>query len=90
MLTGSGAGACIGAWAWVNDSSMEDHTLNTSQTIARPGNSAIYRIGSAHGGGANVSFADGAVRFLADTVPLSLLQSLSTKAKGDLVDEGAF
>jgi prepilin-type N-terminal cleavage/methylation domain-containing protein/prepilin-type processing-associated H-X9-DG protein len=95
MIDGTGSAACIGAWAWVNELSMEDHTLNTSwsdpqshQTIAHPGTSDLFRIGSAHTGGANVSFADGSVRFLANTTPLNVLQSLSTMAKGDLIPGG--
>jgi prepilin-type N-terminal cleavage/methylation domain-containing protein/prepilin-type processing-associated H-X9-DG protein len=86
MMSGTGSMACIGAWAWVNDMSMEDQTLNTSTTIASPGNSAVYRIGSGHAGGANISFADGSVHFFATSTPLTVLQPLSTRAKGDLPD----
>jgi prepilin-type N-terminal cleavage/methylation domain-containing protein/prepilin-type processing-associated H-X9-DG protein len=94
MLSGSGNPACQCAWAWVNVFSMEDQTVNTHDPIARPGDftgtGTNYRIGSAHPGGANVSFADGSVRFLANTIPLSVLQPLSTRAKGDVVDQSAY
>jgi prepilin-type N-terminal cleavage/methylation domain-containing protein/prepilin-type processing-associated H-X9-DG protein len=41
---------------------------------------------SAHGGrGANVSFCDGSVRYLAKETPLTFLQSLATRAGGEVV-----
>jgi prepilin-type N-terminal cleavage/methylation domain-containing protein/prepilin-type processing-associated H-X9-DG protein len=39
--------------------------------------------GSGHGGGANLVFADGSVRFLRDSTSLSTLQALSTRAGGE-------
>jgi len=39
---------------------------------------------SAHTGGANVLFADGSVRFLNDTVPLSTLHGLCTRNQGEV------
>jgi prepilin-type N-terminal cleavage/methylation domain-containing protein/prepilin-type processing-associated H-X9-DG protein len=44
--------------------------------------------GSGHGGGANVVFADGSVRFLRDSISLSTLQALSTRAGGEVIAEG--
>jgi prepilin-type processing-associated H-X9-DG protein len=43
--------------------------------------------GSGHGGGANVVFADGSVRFLRDSISLSTLQALSTRAGGEVIAE---
>jgi prepilin-type N-terminal cleavage/methylation domain-containing protein/prepilin-type processing-associated H-X9-DG protein len=43
--------------------------------------------GSGHGGGANVVFADGSVHFLPDTMSLSTLQALSTRAGGEVICE---
>jgi prepilin-type N-terminal cleavage/methylation domain-containing protein/prepilin-type processing-associated H-X9-DG protein len=85
MMTGTGGGACIGAWPWVNQFSMEDHTVNTSTPIATPGNSAIYRIGSGHPGGANIAFADGSVHFVTTSTPLDVLRALSTIAGNEVI-----
>jgi prepilin-type processing-associated H-X9-DG protein len=43
--------------------------------------------GSGHGGGANVVFADGSVRFLRDSLSLATLQALSTRAGGEVITE---
>jgi len=41
--------------------------------------------GSGHPGGANFAFADGSVRFVSDSMPLSTLQTLSMRADGQVV-----
>ena len=43
--------------------------------------------GSGHGGGANIGFADGSVKFVRDTIALSTLQALSTRAGGEVIAE---
>jgi prepilin-type processing-associated H-X9-DG protein len=43
--------------------------------------------GSGHGGGANVVFADGSVRFLRDSLALSTLKALSTRAGREVIAE---
>jgi prepilin-type N-terminal cleavage/methylation domain-containing protein/prepilin-type processing-associated H-X9-DG protein len=46
--------------------------------------------GSAHSGGFNVAMADGAVRMIRYDIPLSVLQALSNKADGIVVDESQY
>jgi prepilin-type N-terminal cleavage/methylation domain-containing protein/prepilin-type processing-associated H-X9-DG protein len=43
--------------------------------------------GSGHDGGANTVFADGSVHFLRESISLSTLQALSTRAGGEVITE---
>lgn len=64
------------------------YTLNPAQLDYIRHRLTAY--GSKHSGGVNVAFVDGSVRFLPDNTPLSLLQALSTRAGGEVVDASSF
>jgi prepilin-type N-terminal cleavage/methylation domain-containing protein len=45
----------------------------------------LYAYGSQHPGGCNLKFADGSVRFVSETLTLTTLVALSTKAGGEVI-----
>ncbi len=45
---------------------------------------------SNHGGGVNVAFVDGHVRFVSDSVDLGVWRAIATRAGGEPIDESAF
>ena len=47
----------------------------------------VCAFGSSHPGGANLSTADGAVRFYSEQIPLAVLRSLSTRDGGETIAE---
>jgi prepilin-type N-terminal cleavage/methylation domain-containing protein/prepilin-type processing-associated H-X9-DG protein len=78
------AGWKEGGWADPNapfqiDGSNPDGSIIGPCPLNCSNNSEVY---SFHPGGANVSFADGSVRFLLNTIDLCLLAKLSTRAGG--------
>jgi prepilin-type N-terminal cleavage/methylation domain-containing protein/prepilin-type processing-associated H-X9-DG protein len=84
----------VGGWAWCGWNSMEDYVLssyvpiNYSGCVATDCDDRIPAMGSQHGGGCNVAFGDGSVHFLTLTSnsQLSLLQALTTRAGGEVVN----
>jgi prepilin-type processing-associated H-X9-DG protein len=61
------------------DGSSEDGSVPGGCPMNCSNNSEVY---SFHPGGANISFADGSVRFLFNTIDLCVLAKLSTRAGG--------
>ncbi len=45
----------------------------------------LSTMGSGHPGGANVTFADGSVRFLREGTQLTMLQAMCTRAGGEVI-----
>jgi prepilin-type processing-associated H-X9-DG protein len=93
--------AGFGMWASAFDpnASLLDVTLSTAVPVnyrVPPGSTwddsswEILRLnayGSGHPGGANFAFADGSVRFVRDGLPLTQLQALSTRDRGEVVEQ---
>jgi prepilin-type processing-associated H-X9-DG protein len=84
----------VGGWAWCGFASMQDYVLSTEMPLNYTGcadgtfcDERLGAIGSRHTNGANVSFADGSVRFLtlSGAGQLPVLQELSTRASGRAV-----
>src|SRR5262249_44270191 len=90
-------------WAWTNTLPGFDSLFGTAMPYnwviptsltADPG--FIYEdlrfstYGSQHSGGANFCFCDGSVRFISDSAPLTMLQGLSTRNGGEVIDDSQF
>jgi prepilin-type N-terminal cleavage/methylation domain-containing protein/prepilin-type processing-associated H-X9-DG protein len=82
----------LGGWAWVNIYALEDFTMNASVPIEGFAVHDLNAFGSMHsGGGANFAFADGSVKYLAQSVDVvKVLRPLSTIAGGEVVDASAY
>jgi prepilin-type N-terminal cleavage/methylation domain-containing protein/prepilin-type processing-associated H-X9-DG protein len=90
-------------WAWTNQYPGWDYlggaelpinyktppgtTSDPNFTVSDP---RFNSYGSGHTAGANFCFADGSVRFLTQTVPLIVLQQLSTRAGGEVIDSSQY
>ena len=47
----------------------------------------VCAFGSGHSGGANFAFADGSVRFMSESIPLSTLKVVSTRSGGEVTGD---
>jgi prepilin-type N-terminal cleavage/methylation domain-containing protein/prepilin-type processing-associated H-X9-DG protein len=90
-------------WAWANSNAGFDYLFGTqvpinwvmpAGTTSDPGfvleDQRFNAFGSFHTAGANFCFADGSVRFLPDSTPLTVLQPLGTRAGGEVINGSAF
>jgi prepilin-type N-terminal cleavage/methylation domain-containing protein/prepilin-type processing-associated H-X9-DG protein len=101
-ITGGGLEQKSG-WAWANHYPGYDYLFGAVQQInwtipAGTTTDPTYSLqddrcsvyGSYHINGANFCFADGSVKFLSQSVPVSVLQQLSTRAGGEVVDANQY
>jgi len=79
-----------GNWAW-GCRTLMDCSFPINSKAPNIGNTAtqhhLWRFGSSHEGGAFFCFGDGAVRFISENIDTTVYRALSTKARGELVDD---
>ena len=83
----------VGGWAWVNQYSMEDFTLNSSLPMEGFRSHTLDQFGSLHGGsnGANFTFVDGSARFISSGIDqLTVFQPICTRRGGEVVNPNSF
>jgi prepilin-type N-terminal cleavage/methylation domain-containing protein/prepilin-type processing-associated H-X9-DG protein len=90
-------------WAWANSLPGFDYLFGAAQPInwlmppdLQNDNGFVYEdlrfstYGSNHTNGANFCMADGSVKFLSNSTPLLILQQLSTRSGGEVVDASKY
>jgi prepilin-type N-terminal cleavage/methylation domain-containing protein/prepilin-type processing-associated H-X9-DG protein len=83
----------VGGWAWVNQYSMEDFTMNSSEPMEGFRAHDLNQFGSLHGGatGANFTFVDGSARFISASIDqLTVFQPICTRRGGEVVNPNSF
>ena len=66
---------------------MPDCNINPTGTLANPG---TYGLSSYHPSGANTVFADGSVHFIKDSISLTTLWSLGSRAQGEVISTDSY
>jgi prepilin-type processing-associated H-X9-DG protein len=83
-----------GSFAYLFGAAVPINWVIPHGTQSDPGSVLEYlrfnAFGSFHPGGANFCFADGSVRFLGDDTALAILQALSTRATGEVIDASQY
>jgi prepilin-type N-terminal cleavage/methylation domain-containing protein/prepilin-type processing-associated H-X9-DG protein len=83
-----------GSFAYLFGAAVPINWVIPPSTRSDPGSVFEYlrfnAFGSFHPGGANFCFADGSVRFLGDDTALVVLQALSTRANGEVIDASQY
>jgi len=89
-LPATSSSEALGGWAWANEFAQEDNTMNTNEPMEGVQTHDLNQFGSQHAGGAiaNFAFADGSVRSISQNINIVNFQRLSTRAGGEVVDEG--
>jgi prepilin-type processing-associated H-X9-DG protein len=99
LVTGTSTTQAVGGWAWVNQYSLEDTTMNTAFDLTanawiegvRP--HSIGCFGSQHSGGAitNFAFADGSVKSISRSIDQFIYMRLGNRDNfGEVVDASQF
>jgi prepilin-type N-terminal cleavage/methylation domain-containing protein/prepilin-type processing-associated H-X9-DG protein len=99
LQTGTSTTQALGGWAWVNQYSLEDMTMNTqfdlvaNAWIEGVGPHSKECFGSQHSGGAitNFAFADGSVKSISRTIDQFVYLSLGNRDNfNEVVDESKY
>jgi prepilin-type processing-associated H-X9-DG protein len=59
-------------------------------SVGVPGNAAALGLSSYHPGGAHVALCDGSVRFLKNSISISTIWALDSRARGEVISADAF
>jgi prepilin-type N-terminal cleavage/methylation domain-containing protein/prepilin-type processing-associated H-X9-DG protein len=92
----SGEYRCATYNHYYGPNSVQYDCVSSVTTDPSPGSPMLYSAygwraaRSLHPGGVNVTFADGAVRFIDETIDVKIWQALSTRAGEDIVSDDAF
>ncbi|PQO38016.1 DUF1559 domain-containing protein [Blastopirellula marina] len=89
-----------GVWGWTGGGNGTTHVFGSTRVppnYTTPANVPpsyvavnlrMSAYGSGHPGGANFAMTDGSIRFLSETINMVVYQSMSTKAGGEISNEG--